>query len=299
MRYIIVSALLAGIAFLITGLAWQQLHTEPQTVKAVTKTEDKAAARLKAEEAKIQQESLQLQALLTSFQQQYPGQISLVVTNLSNGASASASADEQMVSASLYKLYVAFGIYQLIDDGTLTADDWVGTAGATVNQCLDVMITVSDNLCGWALGDLVGWQKLDATLATLDLSSTKTDNYTASGDLSGDKITTARDTALFMQLLFKGTLLSKTSTDNFIALLKANEINTWLPAGLPEGTIIAHKTGSLYDYIHDAGIVYANNGAYLVVMMTRGWEQPAVQTPPIFTDLSRQLWEFFNSPHHS
>jgi beta-lactamase class A len=140
-----------------------------------------------------------------------------------------------------------------------------------------------------------GWQTLDDKLKLLGLKATMLNNYDQKGNVLGDKQTTPSDIATFMEELYKGLLLSPTSTNDFLNLLKNDQLNDWLPSGLPTGTVIAHKTGALYDLVHDAGIVYSPKGDYLVVLMTKGWNDPVNDAPPVFTGLSSQLWSFFTS----
>jgi beta-lactamase class A len=243
---------------------------------------------------RINKESGDLQALVNTFAQKYPGQVSVVVTDLRDEATAAANADNVTVSASLYKIFVAWGIYQKIDAGALTVQSPTNT-GLTVGQCLHAMITVSDNDCGYALGKMAGWGSLDNSLTNLGLTHTKTNNYNAAGDLIGDKTTTAHDVALFMAKLYKGSLLSAKSSDAFLTLLKEDKLNSWLPSGLPKGTTIAHKTGALYDLVHDAGIIYSGNVEYLLVVMTHGWQDPVGQPPTAFADISGKMWQFFTT----
>ncbi|HSW81426.1 MAG TPA: serine hydrolase [Candidatus Saccharimonas sp.] len=282
--------LLVGIIALLgfwLSFEWNQIAPHKVNANAVTKTTTAQAT------ASTQKESAQIQNMLQNFANRYPSQVSLVVVDLDNGASGSANATTQMVSASLYKMFVAYGIYQKIDGGELTKQSAVQAMGASVEDCLEAMIEVSDNDCGKALGDIVGWSALDAKLKTLGLTNTLTNNYDASGTMQGDKMTTAADVATFMRQLYTGTLLSKNSTADFIDLLKKDQVNDRLPTGLPAGTIIAHKTGDLYDVMHDAGFVYGPKGTYLVTMMTQDWDEPATQAPPLFTQLSQEVWRYF------
>ena len=53
-----------------------------------------------------------------------------------------------------------------------------------------------------------------------------------------------------------------------IKRLERQEINDRIPAQLPEGTIVAHKTGNLAGVVHDAGIVFTPLGARVLVAMT-------------------------------
>jgi beta-lactamase class A len=41
-----------------------------------------------------------------------------------------------------------------------------------------------------------------------------------------------------------------------------------LPQPLPPDIPIAHKTGSFFDTLNDAGIVFANNSPYVIAVMT-------------------------------
>lgn len=293
-----VAGFAVGAAAIAGGVAVQWHRIQPQFKLPSVQTQVIIATPSVAElnKQRVQKESADLQAVVTAFGAKYPGQVAIVTADLATGASASTNGDTQMVSASLYKLFVAYGIYQKIDAGQLTVNSKIGGSILTVGQCLYAMITVSDNDCGYALGTMAGWAQLDAQLAALGYSQTKINNYIdAAGDLAGDKYTSANDVARFLTALYKGKLLSQASTDAFTTLLKADQLNAWLPAGLPDGTVIAHKTGALYNLVHDAGIVYAGSGDYLVVVMTKDWQNASVQPPAVFADISRQLWNFFSS----
>ncbi|MBW4061168.1 serine hydrolase [Candidatus Saccharibacteria bacterium] len=222
-----------------------------------------------------------LQALLTSFAGG-SSMYGISVTNLSTGETASVNGAAPMEAASLYKLFVASEIYHRIDIGQLTyGQDAGGGSGQNIADCLNAMITVSDNTCGHALGDIVGWGDLNAGL--------KAEGYTAT-DLSGAYPTSSpQDIAKLYSRLYGNTLNSPSSNAAFIDLLKNQSLNAQLPSGLPAGTVIAHKTGELDGYIHDAGIVYGPKANYIVVMLSGPWGTPAAANSA-FTSLSGQLW---------
>lgn len=260
-----------------------------------TSAEDAAAAAVQAAKLKSTQE---LQAIIDTMTLSYGStDIAIVLTDLSNDASASVNADTQFVSASIYKLFVAYGIYQEVDAGTIKLTDKMTgyAAKSTVDECLDMMITISDNTCAVALGELYGWSKLDAMLASAGYSKTKLDNYDEAGNLDSDKQTTANDVAKLLRSLYDGTLLGATATKQFIAYLKADQINYMLPSGLPDGTVFAHKVGYLEDYQHDAGIVYGDNGDVLVVMLTKGWGTPTTDAAAAFKALGEAVWSYMSS----
>ncbi len=75
--------------------------------------------------------------------------------------------------------------------------------------------------------------------------------------------------------------------------MKDQRINNRLPAGLPAGTSIAHKTGDLDGYVHDAGIVYGPKTDYLIVMTSGPW--PGVgNAPAVFADFSSKVFAHLN-----
>jgi beta-lactamase class A len=56
-----------------------------------------------------------------------------------------------------------------------------------------------------------------------------------------------------------------------IEILLQQEFNEGLPKNLPPGTRVAHKTGSITQIYHDAGIVYPpQRKPYVIVVLTRG-----------------------------
>lgn len=235
----------------------------------------------------------ELQAIVNTFAQSNSASAGLVVADLRTKARAELNPSEQFVSASLYKLFVAYVTLSDVDTGTLALTDTTKGMGVSVGSCLNIMITVSDNPCGVALGGMYGWSALDTRLASEGYANTILNNFSQKGSSFVYQKTSAEDVALLLTRLYNGELLSEKSSNHFFDLLKAQQINDRLPSGLPEGTVIAHKTGELDGYLHDAGIVFGPNGDYLVVLLTGQWDNPSLDGVPTFYRLSKDLWSFF------
>lgn len=225
-----------------------------------------------------------LQKIIDNFAAANPDKWGIVVKDLSTGQTASYHADRQIMSASLYKLFVAQRIYQRIDLGQLDYSAPAGGgSGRNIDGCLTIMINISDNTCGRALGSILGWGAQNQALQVEGYKQT---------DLATPQQTSAQDVALLLNRLYDGTLLSPNSTQRFMGLLKDQRVNNRLPQGLPAGTVIAHKTGDLDGVVHDAGIVYGPKTNYLVVVTSGSWNAPG-NVPPMFANLSQQLWNYF------
>jgi hypothetical protein len=80
--------------------------------------------------------------------------------------------------------------------------------------------------------------------------------------------TSPADLVHLLSLMAKGELVDRWSSNEMIAILEADQYNTLLPQPLPADTLIAHKTGSFFDTLNDAGIVYASDAPYVIAVMT-------------------------------
>lgn len=295
-RIFLVLGTVAGAAAIIFGVVSQWSRIAPEfKLPSVNELIVQTPTQTELQKQQIAKETGELQAIVNGFSAKYPNQFGIVVTDMANGASATVNDRQQMIAASLYKLFVGYGIYKKIDAGELRANSPTKGSSLTVSQCLYIMITISDNDCGYYLGNMVGWPALDNDLARIGLTQTKVNNYVSmgSGVVNGDKLTSAADVALFLQKLYKNELLSESATKSYTDVLKATKLNTWLPSGLPKGAVIGHKTGALYNLVHDAGIIYTSKGDYLLVVMSRDWQNETKQPPPAFADISRLLWNYF------
>lgn len=283
------AAAFALVAIALT-VAWggHALVTPRTTASAEASAADKANSTAPAQTAGAPavpaHSTADLQKIIDNFAASNSDKWGIVVKDLSTGQMASYHSDRQIESASLYKLFVAQRIFQRIDLGQLDYNAQAGGgSGRSIDDCLTIMINISDNTCGRALGDILGWGAQNQALQVEGYKQT---------DLSTPQQTSAQDVALLLNRLYDGTLLSPNSTQKFMGLLKDQRVNNRLPQGLPAGTVIAHKTGDLDGVVHDAGIVYGPKTNYLVVVTSGEWDAPG-NVPPMFADLSQQLWNYF------
>ena len=210
-----------------------------------------------------------LQAVVDRFVAEQPVPFSVVAEDRSTGARAVHLADRQVLSASLYKLFVASELLRRVAAGTLDRDVRAGDgSGRTVGDCIRDMIVVSDNRCGaWGLR-AVGGAGLDSSLARQGFTGTS---------LASPQTTTAADVALFLGRARDGSLLGpggEAATAELYGLLRSQQVNDRLPVGLPPGTPIAHKTGDRQHWAHDAGVITTPGSELLLVVLSGPWPAP-------------------------
>jgi beta-lactamase class A len=159
-----------------------------------------------------------------------------------------------------------------------------------------LMIVRSSNLATNMLVDLLGADRVNATAHALGADSIQVlrgvEDQKAY-DQGLNNTTTAWDLAVLLAALQSGRAASPASTEMALGMLKAQEFNEGIPAGLPPGTPVAHKTGWLTSVSHDAAIIYPpGRPPYVLVVLTRGY-QPDTDALKLMADLSRMAWESF------
>lgn len=242
-----------------------------------------------------------LQSRIEQYLSGQAGTYGVAVSNLTTGQTVLVNANRQFTAASTYKLLVMYRVYQLIANGRLALDapitiaepDLIESASGdvfalgqsvTVGQALTQMIVVSSNAAAHALVRTVGgWETVVAAAQEIGMPGTY---------LRGDDTftTTPADMLTFFDALAGGRLVSQDLSNRMIDLLAVQSVNDRLPAGLPGGVTVAHKTGELPGVRNDVGIVFTPNGRYAICVFGEGNETEATA---VIAGVSRLVWEAY------
>lgn len=239
-------------------------------------------------------------------------------------------------AASLYKLVLIAVTLQQLEEGKLKLEDEVvgdtnylkevlggvdfgyGESSKityTVGHILDRIGRVSDNFASIMLTSEVRNRAKQIGKVTDPLADLSRQLGLEGTSFEGIPTTTAQDVAKIFKLADEGHLVSKEVSSNFLKILFSSQINDRIPAKLPEGVKIAHKTGELRDIRHDAGIVYLafkepteasvsakisneqssfTNEGYIIVLLSKGlkFEDDGVE---ILANISKRVYDYFSS----
>jgi beta-lactamase class A len=102
--------------------------------------------------------------------------------------------------------------------------------------------------------------------------------------------TTSHDLLRIFCTLGEGKALSPEASKAMTDILLAQEFNDGIPAGLAKDIPVAHKTGSITAIAHDAALVFAPNGTYGLVVLTRGFAK-SEEAEKVMAAISLAVWE--------
>jgi beta-lactamase class A len=188
-----------------------------------------------------------------------------------------------IVDGSVYQLKVG-------DDSDAEVYKAVGKT-MTLRELCEAMITVSSNLAANLLIERLGVENIRATVARLGATGMDVRRGVEDQkafDRGLNNTTTARGLALLMQKLARGEAVSARADAEMVAILKRQKFNDAIPAGVPDGTPIAHKTGTITKIHHDAAIVYGPR-PYVLVILVRGI-QDEKESSALMAAISKEIW---------
>jgi beta-lactamase class A len=260
-------------------------------------------------------------AMVETTIRQSGADVAVAFTTLDGSASWFIGADEPFHAASTMKVPVLIELYNQAHQGKLRLDDplairnefrsladgspysldpsddsetdlyrAVGNTRTLAELC-ELMITVSSNLATNLLIERLGVENIQHGVHSLGADGMQVrrgveDSKAFQQGLNNT--TTARALAQLMSAIARGEAVDPASSRAMSAILERQTFNEGIPAGVPPGTRVAHKTGEITRIQHDAAIVYAPR-PFVLVILTRGIEDPKKSSALIAT-ITRELY---------
>ena len=226
---------------------------------------------------------------------------------LDTGESAHRNGDVVVSSASTRKIAILMAALKAVHEGRLALDQPVtiearyqdNTSGCfqhlqpgftiQLRDALTMMIIVSDNTCTGTVADLVGLDQVNALCRSIGMRGT-THRYGIPPNglrrdhpVEASNATTPADVGLLLDLVLLGTTDEDAAaklgcTPDLCGL--AIDILSWqnlrarLPSLLPQGTKVAHKTGTGARDCNDAGIVFLGDRPLFILTVYTEHDSP-------------------------
>lgn len=172
-----------------------------------------------------------------------------------------------IIDGSVYELSAA-------DDSDADIYKSVGST-LTLRQLCEAMITHSSNLGTNLLIERLGVANIQKTIARLDADGMVLLRGVEDGKaFQADKnnTTTARALQILLEAIAENKAGDAKSCHEMMEILERQTFNEAIPAGLPPGTVVAHKTGEITGIHHDAAVVMAAR-PFVLVILVRGINQ--------------------------
>ncbi len=189
-----------------------------------------------------------------------------------------------LVDGSIYTLSAA-------DDSDAELYKAVGQT-RTLRQLCELMITTSSNFAANLLIEKLGVENIRAMVHALDADGMNVlrgveDEKAFEKGLNNT--TTARGLLQLLEAIAQGKAVDRDSSRQMIEILERQKFNEGIPAGLPAGIRVAHKTGEITKIHHDAAIVFAPR-PFVLVILVRGIADMKISAA-LMADITRELYQ--------
>ncbi len=208
-------------------------------------------------------------------------QIAVDFIDLKNGQEYQFNAQEPFLAASTIKTLVATYALKKIQDGEISEKQPLGDYDLITQ--VKFMMKVSSNDSWELLNNFFGLGNIERFAHDLGMRQV---------DL-GKNLVSAADLAILLQKLYKGQILNDQYSQLLFSYMQETETEDRIPAGLPHGVKVYHKSGTFADVLHDSGIISGGKRPFVLVVLIAGDSSAADKTNQIVT-ITSKAWQFAN-----
>lgn len=196
-----------------------------------------------------------LQTTLDAWISQSGGTAGVVVMDIEGSVLAANGQNRSFFAASIYKLFVAYEGYRLVDSGSRSLNEQF-LNNQTLGDCLDLMVQESDSPCAEKLWAELGRAELTQTLKSYGISDT---------DMVGLR-TTSYDVAKILMRIASGEELSNESQQKLLVSMSEQVYRDALDKGFSDNVTVYNKIGfnEQVEY-HDTAIIELSDGRKLII----------------------------------
>jgi beta-lactamase class A len=119
-------------------------------------------------------------------------------------------------------------------------------------------------------------------------------------DIASEEFLSPQEMAKFYLVLYNGSYLRKTDSEEALEILSKAKYKDGLVAGVPSDVVVSHKygerkvtiaNGDVHNEFHDCGIIYYTKNPYKLCVMTKGQNLEIEKASKIIAKLSRIVYE--------
>lgn len=253
--------------------------------------------------------------------------VGISLKGIGNKDTLSINGNMNMPMMSVFKFHIALAVLNEVDNGKLALNQKVfikkedlkegtwspireefpnGNMDLTIDQLLRYTASHSDNNGCDILLELIGGtetvQKFINKNGIKDFNIKVNEDQMRNWENLYNNTTTPIATTQLLDKFYKGKVLKKATTKYlYQVMVECSRGITWMKAGLPEGTELAHRTGisgtnekNLRVAMNDIGIVKLPNGKHFILSVyLKNITEPREDTEKIIADITKATWNYF------
>ncbi|RKE55438.1 class A beta-lactamase, subclass A2 [Sphingobacterium detergens] len=275
------------------------------------------------------QSTLQLKKQLQEIIAQKNATVGISIKGIAAKDTLSINGNLKMPMMSVFKFHIALAALHQVDKGKLRLDQkffikkdelledtWSpmrddypnGNIYLTLDQLLRYTVSHSDNNgCDILLKLLGGPEKVQDFISQQgikDITIKVNEQQMRTWDNLYLNTTTPIATTLLLEKFYQGKILKKeTSSYLYQIMVETSRGTTWMKAGLPQGTELAHRTGisntneqNLRAAMNDIGIVKLPNGHHFTLSIyLMNITEKREDSEKLIADITGATWKYFTS----
>ena len=260
----------------------------------------------------LSQENIPLKTAIQNLAASNPNLVpGVFFVELESGSYVDLNASSAFPAASTIKIPILIAFFQDVDAGKMRLDETltirremvaagsgvlqyqpVGTQ-LTAEEVANKMITVSDNTAAnMLINRLGGIEALNERFRSWGLTTTVIRNLLP--DLQGTNSTTPKELGSLIAMVSKGNLVSQSSSDRLLSMMRHTIRNQMLPSGIGSGATIAHKTGDINTMLADVGLVDLPTGKRYIISVMVQRPNNDFRAEKLISSISRVTYQPFN-----
>ncbi|WP_153393158.1 class A beta-lactamase, subclass A2 [Chryseobacterium vaccae] len=252
------------------------------------------------------------------------------IKNIENEDTLSINGHMSMPMMSVFKFHIALAVLDQVDKGKLKLyqkflikkeellpDTWSpirdefpdGNIHLTLNQLLRYMVAHSDNNGCDILLRMIGGpefvQKFINKQGIKDITIKLDEEQMGKAwENLYVNVTTPEATTLLLEKFYNGKILKENTTDYLYRIMvQTSRGLTWMKAGLPPGTELAHRTGisgnnqdNMRAAMNDVGIFKLPNGQHIILSVyLKNIKEERADTEKIIADIANATYNYYKA----
>lgn len=263
-----------------------------------------------------------LEQSLNELVSNFDGDVGIYVHHLETGIEVAINADTLFPSASIVKVPILIGIFDMIEKGELAYDaempfytDSVNYPGGDsglianhkegalvpLNKLTMLMISTSDNTASMWLQQIASGERINAVMERHGFEQTKVNSRTSGREdarsIYGWGQMTPREMSHILVAIRRGEIVSKAASEEMYRNLTRPYYDGEAIAFIPPWVQVASKQGAVNQSRSEVVLVNAPSGDYVFCVVTKnqvdtswGYDNEGYQ---LIRDVSKLLWKTF------